>query len=402
MTAQNEWYFVTDVITWGQKRMNAKLALYSAVDDELTRYEVDVEGASLVRRETIKVLANVQYAWPHPSGKYLYVATSNRGPGLKADFNRVSAFTVDAITGALSPHGEPAKQYARAVHICVNPAGDYLLSAHNLPKTGITVNRINADGTIGREIQQPEDLDYGIYPHQVMMTPSNRVTILVDRGNSAHEGKAEDPGALRLFRFNDGLFSVPAVVAPNSGYGFGPRHLDFHPDKPWVYVSLERQSTLNMFRMYADSMEPQAAYARDMLQNRQSMKGRQLAGTVHVHSNGRFVYSVNRADDTAGENSIAVYALDQATGEPTPIQHADTHSIHVRTFAIDPSGRLLVAASVKAIDARTSAAVTRIPASLTVFRISDDGKLEFVRKYDVEHADRTQYWMGIVNLPDAT
>ena len=63
------------------------------------------------------------------------------------------------------------------------------------------------------------------------------------------------------------------------------------------------------------------------------MKGRQLAGTVHVHSNGRFVYSVNRADDTAGENSIAVYALDQATGEPTPIQHADTHSIHVRTFA---------------------------------------------------------------------
>jgi hypothetical protein len=74
----------------------------------------------------------------------------------------------------------------------------------------------------------------------------------------------------------------------------------------------------------------------------------------------------------------------------------------VRTFAIDPSGRLLVAASVKAIDARTSAAVTRIPASLTVFRISDDGKLEFVRKYDVEHADRTQYWMGIVNLPDAT
>ena len=87
--------------------MNAKLALYSAVDDELTRYEVDVEGASLVRRETIKVLANVQYAWPHPSGKYLYVATSNRGAGLKADFNRVSAFTVDAITGALSPTVNP-------------------------------------------------------------------------------------------------------------------------------------------------------------------------------------------------------------------------------------------------------------------------------------------------------
>src|SRR5947199_777286 len=140
----------------------------------------------------------------------------------------------------------------------------------------------------------------------------------------------------------------------------------------------------NMFRMYADSMEPQAAYARDMLQNRKNMKGRQLAGTVHVHPNGRFVYSVNRADDTAGENSIAVYALDQATGEPTPIQHADTHSIHVRTFAIDPSGKLMVTGSIKPHVLREGNETKPVSAALSVFRIGDDGRLDFVRKYDVE------------------
>src|ERR1017187_4911376 len=71
-------------------RMNANVTLYSAVGEELTHYEVDVEGAVLVRRKTIKVPAVVQYAWPHPSKRYLYVATSNRGAGMKADFHHGS------------------------------------------------------------------------------------------------------------------------------------------------------------------------------------------------------------------------------------------------------------------------------------------------------------------------
>ena len=103
------------------------------------------------------------------------------------------------------------------MHICVNPAGDYPLSAHNLPKTGITVNRITADGIIGREIQQPEDLDYGIYPPSCN---DDAIEPRDDTGRSRQQrapGKAEDPGALRLFRFNDGPFSVPAVVVPNGG-----------------------------------------------------------------------------------------------------------------------------------------------------------------------------------------
>jgi 6-phosphogluconolactonase len=59
--------------------MPSRIALYSAVGRDVTRYEVDVDAATLTRRETIRTLANVQYAWPHPSRRYLYVATSNRG-----------------------------------------------------------------------------------------------------------------------------------------------------------------------------------------------------------------------------------------------------------------------------------------------------------------------------------
>jgi 6-phosphogluconolactonase (cycloisomerase 2 family) len=390
--------------------MDAKVVLYSAVDDELTRYEVDVSAATLTRRETIKVPAIVQYAWPHPSRRFLYVSTSNRGPGLKADRNHNSAFRIDSASGALAPHGEPQPLYARAVHICVHPDGNHLLSAHNLPRAGITVNRINVDGTIGTEIRQSAGLDCGIYPHQVMVSPAGRTVILVDRGNDAAKGKPEDPGALRLYRIRDGVLSDPAVIAPNGGYGFGPRHLDFHATLPWVYVSLERQSKLYVYRVAGDGVEPEAAFIREMLADRANVKPRQHGGTVHVHPNGRVVYLANRADWTVehdgrrvfggGENSIAVYGLDAKSGEPKLIQHADTHSFHVRTFAIDPSGRLLVAASIKPLDVRDGNKVVTVPAALSVFRVAADGKLEFVRKYDVDASGgRTHYWMGMVGLP---
>jgi len=84
--------------------------------------------------------------------------------------------------------------------------------------------------------------------------------------------------------------------------------------------------------------------------------------------------------------------------EVTLVQHADTHSFHVRTFAFDPSGRLMVAASIKPIAVRDGSRVRIVQASLSVFRVSSDGKLAFVRTCDVEATGRTQYWMGIVGL----
>jgi 6-phosphogluconolactonase (cycloisomerase 2 family) len=290
--------------------------------------------------------------------------------------------------------------------MCLTPDGRYALNAHNVPVPGISVHRIADDGTIGAETAQSTALDMGTYPHQVMVTPSGRTAIVVDRGNSAAHGKPEDPGALRAFAFEQGVLSKPAVVAPNGGYGFGPRHIDFHPRAPWLYVSDERRSQLYMFRFPDERIERAAAFTCDTLADRAHAKPRQLAGTIHVHPNGRFVYVANRADYTVdhqgekvfggGENSIAVFSIDAASGEPKPIQHADTRSYHVRTFAFDPSGRLLVAASIKPIKVREGSGVRTVPAALTVFRVGADGRLEYVRTYDVETNGQTHYWMGIV------
>ena len=39
-----------------------------------------------------------------------------------------------------------------------------------------------------------------------------------------------------------------------------------------------------------------------------------------------------------------------------------------------------------------------LPAGLSVLRIGDDGKLTFVRKYDIDVGDRLMFWMGMVPL----
>ena len=387
-----------------------KVALYASVGPELWQYDVDVERATLTRRGSVRVPANIQYAWPHVSRRYLYVTSSDSASGIGGVVGKThhaSAFAIDPATGALTPHGAPVPLPSRPIHNTTDRRSEYLLTAYNNPSR-VTVHRINGDGTIGPEVQQPQPVDAGIFAHQVLMTPSNRHAIIVARGNDATKDKPEDPGALKIYQFKDGLLADNVTVAPNGGLGFGARHLDFHPVRPWIYVSVERQNKLAMFKMDTAAIDRTPAYVKDLLAEPGNVRPRQLGGTVHVHPNGRTVYGINRSDHRVsvegrpvfggGENSLAVYAIDQASGEPTLIQHVDTAGYHPRTFHIDPSGRLLVAAHITAMQVRDGAGVRTVPATMSVFRIAPDGKLSYMRKYDVDVGKASLWWMGMVPL----
>src|SRR5947208_2515536 len=157
--------------TTAQAQKSGRVALYASVGPELRHYEVDVESATLVRRGSVPVPDNVQYAWPHPSTHYLYVAWSN---GSGADHHGVSAFRIDPATGALHPLGKPVSLAARPVHITADIAGTHLLVAYNDP-SGVTVHGIAPDGTILSQVKQPSPLDNGIYGHQVRVDPSDKI-----------------------------------------------------------------------------------------------------------------------------------------------------------------------------------------------------------------------------------
>ena len=392
-----------------------RVALYASVGVELTQYDVNLDGAALTKRASVTLPANVQYAWPHPSKPILYVAWSNGGPvgagsapPPSGNQHGVTAFRIDP-SGALQPLGQPVALLARPIHISVDPAGTHVLVAYNNP-SGLTVHRLNPDGTVADQVTQPAGLDFGIYAHQIRVDPSGQMAILVTRGNGPTSTKAEDPGAVKVFGYHDGLLSNRLSIAPNGGFNFQPRHLDFHPSRPWVFVSLERQSKLQVYQKLAnETLNPTALFTKDSLTDPAHVHSGQQASTIHIHPNGRVVYQGNRASDTVdfegqqvfvgGENAIAVYSINQ-TGEPTLLQNADTHGMSPRTFALDPSASILVAANQVPYLLREGAKVTPVPASLAVYRIAKDGKLTYVRKYDVEATNaHSLFWMGLVPLP---
>jgi len=385
-----------------------KTVYYASVGPELTLYDIDVEGAALAKRGTVTLPANIQYVWPHPSRRYLYAVSSNGGPGgLVGDTHRANALIVDPATGALRLHGAAVALPSRPIHASVDASGAFLLTAYNSP-SHVTVHRLDADGTIGAEVAQPQRLDTGIYAHQILAAPGNATALLVTRGNDAKPDKAEDPGAIKTFGFANGVLSNLASIAPGNGLGFGPRHLDFHPSRPWVFVSIERQNKLCVYTLDAGTgLSRTPIFVRDTLADPRP-KVRQAAGAIHVHPSGRFVYVTNRASDVVesngtkvvvnGENNIAVFAIDQATGEPTLIQNAEGNAYELRTFGIEPSGRLLVAASIKPVPVRGADGIKTVPARLGLFHVGGDGLLTLKRQYDVDTGAATQFWSGMVTL----
>jgi 6-phosphogluconolactonase len=390
-----------------------RVVLYAGLGPELIQYDVDVEGATLARRASVMLPANVQEAWRHPSKPILYVAWSDRAPGTGmpgGSRHGLTAFTIDVDSGALRIHGTPATLASRAIHLTVDGRGEHVLVAYNEP-AGLTVHRLRADGTIGAEVEQRARLDLGIYPHHVRVDPSGANVLVMSRGNNPTSAKAEEPGSIRVLGYDNGLLANRQTVAPGGGIGFQVRHADFHPTRPWVYVTLERQNTLQMFERNTDGTLHEApSFSKATLLDPARVRPGQTTSTIRVHPNGRFVYLGNRSAGTTsdggqavfagGENSIAVFAIDQTTGEPTLIQNADTRGFTPRTFALDRSGRVLVVANQVAMAVRDGNAVKTVPAGLTVFRVQSDGTLAFASTHVVEsRGDTALFWTGMVEVP---
>jgi 6-phosphogluconolactonase len=384
-------------LAFAQAKSNC--AFYSGVGGQLTHFEVDFDAATLAKRAAVTLPGGIQYAWPHPSRRHLYVATSSGGvgiapvPGYPPDQHFLVAFRVTPL-GELSLHGEPIKLRQRPVHASVDSAGEHVLVAYNFP-SNVSVHKIKGDGGIGEEVKQADNLEKGIYFHQIRTTPGDKTVLIVARGNNPEGTKPEDPGSLHVYDFKNGVLSHIRKIAPNGGYGFGGRHLDIHPMQPWVYLSVERQSQLIVYKMTAEGdLVPEPLFTKPTLADPAHKFRIQGAGPIHIHPNGRFVYLGNRSglanaagpgvEDvngkmvfSAGESNIAVFAIDQQTGEPTAIQHADIRAAHPRTFGLDTGARVLIAGSLSRTARREDGKVVDLPAGLTVFRTGADGKLAF-------------------------
>jgi 6-phosphogluconolactonase (cycloisomerase 2 family) len=376
-------------------------ALYASIGEELIAFEIDAERAILTRQSSLMLPGFVQEAWASPDSAFLYVAWSNGGSSYtnsgvepRGDQHGITAFRLDA-SGALRQQGPPASLRSRPIHITGDGTGKHLLVAYNDP-SGVSVHAINADGGVGAEVPQGDSIDAGIYAHQVRVLPSNRAVVVVTRGNEPTATSREDPGALKVFSFDAGRLSNEISIAPPNGLGFRARHLDFHPTRPWVFLTIEAQNRLQMYRRSDVGLEPAPAFSASTLSDGGGVKQGQTASTVHVHPTGKYVYVGNRGAPTGGHNEIAVFRINDATGEPTLIQNVDTRGFTPRTFALDPSGRVLVVGNQNSVSVSEGTSTKLVPANLAMFRVASNGTLTFVQRYDVAVARKPLWWMGIV------
>jgi 6-phosphogluconolactonase len=399
---------------FGQPSVNgpARAALYAGVGEELLAFGLDVERATLTRQSSISLPGFVQEAWALDFGRamasarprFLYVAWSNggasyNGSGVEArgDRHGITAFRIEA-DGSLRQQGSPATLRSRPIHVTGDGTGRHLLVAYNDP-SGVSAHALNPDGSIGGEVPQRTSIDPGVYAHQVRVLPSNRAVVLVTRGNEPTASSREDPGALKVFRYDAGALSREISIAPQNGVGYRARHLDFHPTRPWVFLSLESQNQLQVYRRTDEGIEATPLFTVSTLSDGGKSSQGQTTSTVHVHPSGQFVYVGNRGTPTIGRrNEIAVFRINQATGEPTLVQNADTHGFTPRTFSVDRSGRLLVVGNQSSVSVRDGNSTTEVPANLAVFRIGSDGLLTFVARHDVAAGRKPLWWMGIVAL----
>src|SRR5262245_49934714 len=81
------------VCTLGQapraQSADSALVLYAAVGSELTTYAVHPSDVTLTKASSVTLPFAVQYAWPHPSKRFLYVAWSN---GMQGDRHGITAY----------------------------------------------------------------------------------------------------------------------------------------------------------------------------------------------------------------------------------------------------------------------------------------------------------------------
>lgn len=263
-----------------------------------------------------------------PDRNYLYAIDGSAA--------QARGFAVDVAQGKLTPLPAAAAPAANPPsHLAVDATGRVLLAA-NYRDGFVAALAIKPDGSLGApQIIRHEGR--GPHPtrqekphvHSVTLSPDNRFVIVADLGLDRVYSYALDSATARLTP------ATPPFVA--AAAGAGPRHFKFSPDGRRGYVINELANTIASYDY--DAARGALTPTKVVPTLPAGFTSPNTTAEIRVHPNGRFLYGSNR-----GHDSIAVLALDAATGRPgdAPVEIVPTGGKNPRNFALSPDGRWLV------------------------------------------------------------
>ena len=270
--------------------------------------------------------------------RFLYAANEiGNFQGQKA--GGVTAFALDDRTGKLTELNEQSSGGDGPCHVSVDATGKTVLVA-NYGGGSVAALPVNADGSLGPAATFIQHQGSSVVPqrqagphgHCIIADPANRFALVCDLGlDKVLIYKLDAKKA--LLTPNDPPF---APLKP----GAGPRHLAFHPDGKFVYVIDELDCTLTVFDYDAKHGALTEIQSISTLPEGQAMKSNFTGAEVVVYPSGKFLFA-----STRGHNSIALFRIDEKTGQLTLVEHTPSGGKTPRDISLDPSGRFLLAAN---------------------------------------------------------
>lgn len=299
------------------------------------RLEMDENTGTLTNRGLVAECPSPSFLALTPDGKFLF-AVNETGDFAGANTGSVSAYARTADGGlrhlnTVSSHG------SYPCHITLAKSGRHVLLA-NYGSGTVAVVPVGRDGALsdaccviqhegsGVNKQRQE----GPHAHSINLDRNNRFALACDLG--------ADQVIVYRFDTRTGMLSPATAPAARATPGAGPRHLAFHPNGKFVYVINELDSTIAAYGYDAATGALTPIASASTLPS--GYAGQTTTAEVAVHPSGRWVYGSNR-----GHDSLAMFAVNPATGALRPIGHQPTLGKTPRNFAIHPAGKFLVVAN---------------------------------------------------------
>jgi 6-phosphogluconolactonase len=293
-------------------------------------YRMDRASGNWTQVQLVRDIVNPSFLALDRQQRYLYAA--------HGDLEYATSFEIVAQTGQLKVLNQQSTGGKNGVHLAVDATSRFLVVG-NYSSGTVAVLPINADGSLA-PLSDLVSLPGTPGPHRVEQASSHPHDVPFDRRGRFVVVPDKGLDKVFVYRLNTAIGKLVANEPPSvtARPGAGPRHADFHPTKPFAYVINELDSTIATYRFDPERGELKPLQVITTLPP--TFTGNSTTSEIAVAPSGRFVYGSNR-----GHDSIAIYAVDEATGVLTPIGWEPTQGKTPRFFALDPSGNFLYAAN---------------------------------------------------------
>jgi 6-phosphogluconolactonase len=290
-------------------------------------------------------IANPSFITIAPNHKFLYAVSEDPlsvGPPLD-HASYVSAYAIDAATGKLRLLNTKPTGGTSTCFVSIDKTGKYVMMA-SFGSSSISILNVHPDGSLGGMtaymLHLGHSLDPAIqnipHPHSILPSPDNKHVIVSDLGLDK----------IFVYNFDDktGALSPADPTFATVKPGGGPRHFTFGRDGKFGYQLGEMSGALDVFSWnptgVLTTVQVLSTVTPGLVTDNHSAE-------IEIAPNGRFLYESNRrvhGEGIRGPDSIGVFAIDPQKGTLTQVQEQST-VIMPRSFAVDPTGNYLLAAS---------------------------------------------------------